>query len=195
MSNNNNTIVPEPNTVCQEVSPTNCGLQLEEALEILNTRRHRDYNWEKVYTWIEPTDAAGEELHLTEFEAIAIAEAYKRLEEAEKKPKWKMSKESLEAFWKAYPARKGLKIGKKKAIDWLIKNIGSPDEQGELALALRNYKAYCEQSEQLPRDAIRWLQGDWREWLEVLPITKQPTPKRWTNQAEINRSGQGRVVV
>jgi len=72
---------------------------------------------------------------------------------------------SFDLFWKAYPKRRGKRLGKAAALRlWLRLK---PKEQCEAYAAAQNY-ARCDQVRRgFARDANRFLSADyWRDWVE-----------------------------
>lgn len=66
---------------------------------------------------------------------------------------------TFDEFWKAYPPRNGKKLEKAKAAKAFAKI--NPAEHASVIQAVRNLAA----SGQHPKDAFRFLAGNWREWM------------------------------
>lgn len=72
---------------------------------------------------------------------------------------------AFEAFWKAYPRRKGVRVGKGAALRLYLKL--KPTEQCEALEAARNYARSDAAQDGYARDANRFLGADyWRDWVE-----------------------------
>jgi hypothetical protein len=88
----------------------------------------------------------------------------------------------FDEFWKAYPSRNGRKLHRTEA-EAAFRKI-KPEDYLHLMQAVRNLSA----SDQLPKDAFRWLAKDrWREWLQA-PSTNGHTQHSPPKQAERGRS-------
>lgn len=78
----------------------------------------------------------------------------------------------FEKFWEIYPARNGRKLCKADAQKAFLKI--PENSMADLMSAVRNYA----NSDQLPKDAHRWLSHDrWREWIAAADSTAKPNGK------------------
>lgn len=72
----------------------------------------------------------------------------------------KLRASQFEEFWKAYPPRNGRRLNKKDAATQFAKL-----KDAEIPDVMRAVKQYAAEG-QIPKDAFRWLNSSWREWLE-----------------------------
>lgn len=72
---------------------------------------------------------------------------------------------SFERFWKAYPKRRGKRLGKAAALRFWLRL--KPKEQCEAYAATLNYSRCDQVRRGFARDANRFLSADyWRDWVE-----------------------------
>ena len=97
---------------------------------------------------------------------------------------------SFDSFWKAYPARKGKKIGKPET-QALFEKL-SAQEQEQLLMAVSRYAA----STDYPVDPIRFFKsreyprGLWRDWIPELPADYQEQQKALMEEYEKDAAWQ-----
>lgn len=84
--------------------------------------------------------------------------------------------EEFEKFWKAYPARRGVKSGKKQAAaEWAKLD---PDQQERAHRAVANYRRVCDNGDTLAKDAERFLRHEvFEDWLDVVATSDAPRPE------------------
>lgn len=85
------------------------------------------------------------------------------------------SDESFEVFWKAYPPRNGKRLGKQTALA-LWQRMSRTKRETAMRGVLA-YAAHCRKTDQLAKDAHRWLRdGLYEEWASDEMVAATPPP-------------------
>lgn len=85
----------------------------------------------------------------------------------------------FERFWRDYPRRNGIRVGKREALAaW--KRLKPPERQAAMD-SLPNYRDACDRGVTLAKDAHRWIKGrHWGEWTERAPTAAgDGGPPKW----------------
>jgi hypothetical protein len=93
----------------------------------------------------------------------------------------------FENFWKLYPSRKGIKVGKKKAKEQFLKKIKTEKDYNNLITAVKKYITTEQVQNEFAKDCFRWLRDE--EWKDFLIEGEQEKEKKYIMTKKLNDKG------